>query len=42
MRQDKQRAEDMEVEERAITNLVSQEYDALKLLAAIPKESDLY
>ena len=42
LRQDKERAIDMEAEERAMTNLVSQEYDALKMLAAIPKESDLY
>jgi hypothetical protein len=42
MRQDVNRSDDMESEERALTNLAAQEYDQLKLLSAIPEENDLY
>jgi len=37
-----ERSDDLESEERALANLQSQEYDQLKLLAAIPEGSDLY
>lgn len=32
----------MEAEERAIANLVSQEYDSLRVLSTLPEHSDLY
>ena len=37
-----ERSDDLEAEERALANLQSQEYDQLKLLAAIPEGTDLY
>jgi hypothetical protein len=42
LRQDMERSDDLESEERALANLQSQEYDQLKLLAAIPEGSELY
>jgi hypothetical protein len=37
-----ERSDDLESEERALSNLMAQEYDNLKLLSAIPEHSDLY
>ena len=42
LRQDIERSEDLESEERALANLMAQEYDQLKLLAALQEGSDLY
>ena len=42
LRQDVDRCEDLESEEKAMVNLAAQEYDAMKLLSAIPEHSDLY
>jgi hypothetical protein len=42
LRQDMERSDDLESEERALANLMAQEYDALKLLSAIPEHSELY
>jgi hypothetical protein len=42
LRQDMERSDDLEQEERALANLVAAEYDALKMLSAIPEHSDLY
>jgi hypothetical protein len=33
---------DQETEEKAMTNLAAQEYDALKVLSTIPEHSELY
>jgi len=41
-RQDVERCDDLESEEKAMVNLASQEYDALKLLSTIPEHTDLY
>lgn len=41
-RQNDYRAEDMEAEERALMNIAAQEFDALRILAKIPKGTDLY
>lgn len=41
-RQNDYRAEDMESEERALMNLAAQEFDALRILSRLPKNSDLY
>lgn len=43
LRQDVDRTDDLESEEKAMVNLYAQEYDALKLLSAIPEsETELY
>ena len=42
LRQDTARASDLENEEKAIANLTAQEYDALRVLNALPEASDLY
>ena len=42
LRQDVDRCEDLESEEKAMVNLASQEYDALKVLATLPEHSELY
>jgi hypothetical protein len=42
LRQDMERSDDLESEERALANLMAQEYDAIKLLSAIPEHSELY
>jgi hypothetical protein len=42
MRQDQDRAEDAEYEEKAMTNLAAQEYDALRILTSLPEHSELY
>ena len=42
LRQDMERTPDLESEERALSNIMACEYDNLKLLAAIPEESELY
>ena len=42
LRQDNARASDLENEEKAIANLTAQEYDALRVLNALPEASDLY
>jgi hypothetical protein len=36
------RSEDLEVEERALMNLAAQEYDALRMLSRLPRDSELY
>ena len=41
-RQDVDRCEDLESEEKAMVNLTSQEYDALKVLSTIPEHTELY
>jgi hypothetical protein len=41
-RQNEMRSEDLEVEERALMNLAAQEYDALRILSKLPKESEIY
>ena len=41
-RQNELRSEDLEVEERALMNLAAQEYDALRILSKLPKESEIY
>ena len=40
LRQDMERTSDLESEERALTNLMSQDYDALKLLSTVPQEHE--
>ena len=42
LRQDVDRCDDLESEEKAMVNLQSQEYDAMKILSTIPEHSDLY
>ena len=42
LRQDADRAEDAESEEKAMTNLAAQEYDALRMLMSMPEHSELY
>jgi hypothetical protein len=42
LRQDVERADDLESEEKAMLNLAAQEYDALKILSTIPEHTDLY
>ena len=42
LRQDVDRCEDLESEEKAMVNLASQEYDALKVLSTIPEHTELY
>ncbi len=42
LRQDVERCVDQETEEKAMTNLAAQEYDALKVLSTIPEHSELY
>lgn len=42
LRQDVDRCEDLESEEKAMANLASQEYDAMKMLSTIPEHTDLY
>jgi hypothetical protein len=42
LRQDVERCGDQETEEKAMTSLAAQEYDALKILSTIPEHSDLY
>lgn len=42
LRQDVVRAEDADPEEKAMLNLQAQEYDALKVLRALPEHTDLY
>ena len=42
LRQDVDRCEDLESEEKAMVNLTSQEYDALKVLSTIPEHTELY
>ena len=42
LRQDVDRCDDLESEEKAMVNLAAQEYDALKILSAIPEHTDLY
>lgn len=42
LRQDIDRCEDLESEEKAMVNLASQEYDALKILSSIPEHTELY
>ena len=41
-RQNDQRADDLEVEERALMNLAAQEYDQLRVIQKLPKGSDIY
>ena len=41
-RQNDFRSEDLEVEERALMNIASQEYDHLRLLSRLPVNSELY
>ena len=41
-RQDVERSEDLESEEKALLNLMAQEYDHMKLLSTIPEHTDLY
>ena len=41
-RQNEQRCEDLEVEERALMNLAAQEYDQLRVIEKLPKDSELY
>ena len=41
-RQNDYRSEDLEVEERALMNIASQEYDHLRLLSRLPANSELY
>ncbi len=41
-RQNEMRSEDLEVEERALMNLTAQEYDALRILSRLPRDSELY
>jgi len=41
-RQNDFRSEDLEVEERALMNIASQEYDHLRLLSRLPTNSELY
>lgn len=41
-RQNDARADDLEVEERALMNLAAQEYDSLRVIQRLPKDSDLY
>ena len=41
-RQNEERNADLETEERAIMNLQAQEFDQLRLIEKLPKDSDLY
>ena len=41
-RQNEARVGDLEVEERALMNLAAQEYDQLRVLQNLPKDSELY
>ena len=41
-RQNEFRSEDLEVEERAMMNLVQQEFDHLRLISRLPVNSELY
>ena len=41
-RQNEARCEDLEVEERALMNLAAHEYDQLRVLEKLPKDSELY
>lgn len=41
-RQNDLRAEDMEIEERALMNIAAQEFDELRILARLPKGSEVY
>ena len=41
-RQNEARCEDLEVEERALMNLAAQEYDQLRVLEKLPKDSEIY
>ena len=41
-RQNEFRSEDLDVEERALMNIAAQEYDALRILAKLPKTSEIY
>ena len=40
-RQNEERNGDLEVEERALMNLASQEYDQLRLLQKLPPDSEI-
>ena len=42
LRQDIERCDGLEAEEKALVHLQAQEYDALKVLSCIEKDSDLY
>ena len=41
-RQNDYRAEDMEVEERALMNIAASEFDELRILSKLPKGSEIY
>ena len=41
-RQNEDRTADLETEERAMMNLQAQEYDQLRVIQRLPKESELY
>ena len=41
-RQNEERNADLETEERAIMNLQAQEFDQLRLIEKLPKDSELY
>jgi hypothetical protein len=41
-RQNDYRAEDMEIEERALMNIAAQEFDELRILSKLPKGSEIY
>ena len=41
-RQNEARSADLEVEERALMNLAAQEYDQLRVIEKLPKDSELY
>ena len=41
-RQNETRSEDQDAEEKAMTNLAAQEYDALRVLQTIPEHTELY
>lgn len=41
-RQNETRNEDLEVEERALMNLQAQEFDAMRIIEKLPKDSELY
>jgi hypothetical protein len=41
-RQNETRCDDLEVEERALMNLASQELDQLRMIQSLPKDSDIY
>ena len=42
LRQDVNRAEDADIEEKAMLNLQAQEYDALRILKTLPEHSEVY